>query len=236
MHILMLRPERTRADGTRVRKPLVRVRGRKYGPVLSDTVLSIKRDLAIYGPAQSGKTRWLTKLHAGSAAVWSAKREVIYLRTVDPLGAWCEDPRIAKHCDERAAKDSTFRPWAKLRAFERSAALVEWVAHTRAVLLLDDVHLATGRKADTIRQLIGVCSVAVYSASEPQRIPISLRTLLQRRDPQEVDLKSEAAYDVTGAFFWFLILLSAAAGAWPVATALGGLKVMSGGRRAAKQS
>jgi hypothetical protein len=236
MHILLLRPERTRADGTRVRKPVIRVRGRKYGPVSSETVLSIRRDLAIYGPAQSGKTRWLAKLHEGSAAIWSADREVIHLRTVDPLGAWCEDPRIAKDCDDRAAKDSTLKPWAKLRAFERSAALVEWVERTRAVLILDDVHLASGRKADVIRQLIAGCSVAVYSASEPQRIPMSLRTLLQRREPQEVDLKSEAAYDVTGAFFWFLILLSAAAGAWPVATALGGLKVMSGGRRAAKQN
>jgi hypothetical protein len=236
MHILLLRPERTRADGTRVRKPVVRIRGRKYGPVSSETVLSIKRDLAIYGPAQSGKTRWLAKLHEGSAAIWSAGREVLHLRVVDPLGAWAEDPRIAKDCDDRAAQDSALKPWAKLRAFERTAALVGWVDRTRAVLILDDVHLAGGRKADTIRQLIAACSVVVYSATEPQRIPMSLRTLLQRREPQEVDLKSDAAYDATGVFFWFLILLSAAAGAWPVATALGGLKVMSGGRRAAKQS
>ena len=236
MHILLLRPERTRPDGTRVRKPVVRIRGRKYGPVSSETVLSIRRDLAVYGPAQSGKTRWLAKLHDGAAAIWSTQREVLHLRVVDPLGAWSEDPRIAAACDARAAADSTRRPWAKLRAFERTAELVAWVEQTRPVLIVDDVHLAAGRKADVLRQLVGGCLVMVYSATEPQRIPMSLRTLLQRREPQEVNLKSEAAYDATGVFFWFLILLSAAAGAWPVAAALGGLKVMGGGRRAAKQT
>ena len=237
MHILLLRPERTRPDGTRVRKPVVRVRGNKYSPVASETVLSIRRDLAIYGPAQSGKTRWLAKLHEGAAAIWSERRTVLHLRTIDPLTAWSEeDPRIGAAWDRLAANDSARRPWAKLRAFERTAALVAWVEQNRAILIVDDMHLATGRKADVLRQLIAGCSLVVYSATEPQRIPMSLRTLLQRREPQEVNLKSEAAYDATSVFFWFLILLSAAAGAWPVAAALGGLKVMGGGRRASKQS
>lgn len=236
MQILLLRPERPRADGSERRKLIVRERARKFGPIASETGLSIQRDLAVYGPAQSGKTRWLEKINGGAAAIWSKRREVLYLRALDPLGAWTEDPRIAARCDALAQQDSTRRPWAKLRAFERTAELVAWVEQNKAVLILDDVHLLTGRKADVARQLMAVCSLIVYSASEPQRIPMSLRTLLQRREPQEVNLRSEAAYDASGVFFWFLILLAAAAGAWPVAGALGGLKVMAGGRRAARQN
>jgi hypothetical protein len=143
---------------------------------------------------------------------------------------------VIADCEAGAAQDSTRRRWAQLRGFERLAALVAWVEKVRAVLLFDDMHLVTGRKADITRQLIAGCSLVVYSATEPQRIPMSLRTLLQRREPQEINLNSEAAYDASGVFFWFLILLTAAAGAWPVAGALGGLKVLSGGRRAAKQT
>lgn len=236
MHMLLLRPERTRADGTRVRKPVVRVRARKFGPVASETVLSIRRDLAIYGAAQAGKTRWLAKMHEGAAAIWSKDRPVLHLRALDPLGAWAEDPRVIADNDTAAAQDAQRRPWVKLRGFERLAALVTWVEKVRTVLIFDDVHLLNGRKADIARQLIAGCSLIVYSATEPQRIPMSLRTLLQRREPQEVNLNSEAAYDASGVFFWFLILLTAMAGAWPVAGALGGLKVLGGGRRAAKQS
>jgi hypothetical protein len=65
---------------------------------------------------------------------------------------------------------------------------------------------------------------------------MSLRMLLDKRDPQRVQLKSEAAYDITGMALWLLIIVALGAGAWQVAAALGGMKVLGSGRRASKQA
>jgi hypothetical protein len=51
-----------------------------------------------------------------------------------------------------------------------------------------------------------------------------------------VQLKSEAAYDITSMTLWLMILVALGAGAWQLAAALGGMKVLGGGRRAARQS
>ena len=65
---------------------------------------------------------------------------------------------------------------------------------------------------------------------------MSLRLQLGRRNPQVLRLDSSAAYDYTGALVWILCILAAAAGAWPVAAAIGGLKLAARGNRAARQS
>jgi hypothetical protein len=60
--------------------------------------------------------------------------------------------------------------------------------------------------------------------------------LIETREPQKISLKSEAAYDVTSVFMWMLILSALIAGWWQLAAIMGGMKVLAGGRRAAKQT
>jgi hypothetical protein len=64
---------------------------------------------------------------------------------------------------------------------------------------------------------------------------MSLRMLIETRDPQKVLLKSDAAYDVTSMALWLIILIALCAGWWQLAAVMGGMKVLAGGRRAARQ-
>ena len=73
-----------------------------------------------------------------------------------------------------------------------------------------------------------------YNFAE-QATPMSLRMLIEARDPQKVLLKSEAAYDVTALVLWLIILAALFAGWWQLAAVVGGMKVLAGGRSAAKQ-
>jgi Flp pilus assembly CpaF family ATPase len=59
MKMLLLRPANARKDGPR-RVPIVRTRARKFGAILEERCISIRRDILISGPNASGKTRWLT--------------------------------------------------------------------------------------------------------------------------------------------------------------------------------
>lgn len=214
------------------RLPVHRVRDRKYGPVIHERTLRRTQDIAIFGPHAAGKSRWLAKLAGGVAEVWPGRQTAI-VRAVAPLADWTEQPDVQAWNDAREDKRAT---WAKLRQSERVELLVTWCAEVRAVILVDDMHKMTGRKADVIGRLIAGAHVVVYTASEEARLPMSLRLMLARRSPQVVALSSSAAYDYTGALTWILCILTAAMGAWPIAAAIGGMKVLGRGSRAAKQS
>lgn len=228
MKMLLLRPASARKDGPR-RVPIVRTRGRKYGPILEETCLSIKRDVLISGANASGKTRWLTKLHAGAADVWQ-KKEVLFIRAVEPLHAWYGDPRIQKFAEAQG------KVWGKLQSFDRVAMLVEWVKSTKAVLILDDLQALASRKLDIVRQMVLQAGIVVAGTFAEQRIPITLRMAIEARNPQKIYLKSEAAYDATALVLWLIILIALFAGWWQLAAVVGGMKVLAGGRRAAMQT
>ena len=229
MHMLLMRPNGRWTDGTTRRVPIVRERARKYGPILDERVLSVRKDLLIAGANACGKTRWLAKLNDKAAEIW-AKQQKIFLRATEPLQRWCEDSRVIAWAEKHHG-----RPWARLRAFERADALIHWVHDSKAVLLLDDAHKLTGRKLDVVLQLCRECSRLVIGTWSEQSLPMSLRMLLDRRDPQRIHLHSDAAYDVTNLLIWLMMIAALAIGWWQLAAVLAGMKVLAGGRRAARQ-
>lgn len=229
MLILKLRRGRVRKDGARSVVPLVRTKSRKYGPVLDEKALSVKTDWLVTGANASGKSRWLGRLYGNAVGVWR-DRPAIYLRAVTPLGAWGDDERVQKWCAGRG------EDWRKLRAWERTDRLLAWIEDTRAVVLLDDAHLVSGRKLDVCVRAVRAAGRVVTSASAEGRIPITLRLAIQQREPERVFLDSEAPYDVTAVLAWMIAVIATAAGAWPVAAVVGGLHLLGRGARSARQS
>ncbi len=229
MQMLMLRPHGQRLNGTTRRVPIVRERGRKFGPILSERALSVRQDLLITGANSSGKTRWLAKLDDKAPEVWPG-REKIFIRAMEPLQRWYDDPRIAAFMVAKG------KNWDKLKTYERIDALVDWVKSTRPVVLLDDAHKLAGRKLDIAIQLCREAGRLVVGAWAENNISMSLRMLIDKRDPQRVPLDSEAAYDVTQIAMWLMILAAMGAGWWQLAAVVGGMKVLAGGRRAARQT
>lgn len=241
MDMLILRP-RSKTDGRKRtgRLPVHRVRGRKYGPILHEQTIKASKDIAVYGPHSAGKSRWITKLYDNAAAVWLDQPAAL-VRGLEPIGQWAEQPAVeAWHDTTRAGKTAadgtTAKPWAKLKAHERLEAFVTWASDQKAVLLIDDAHKLAARKADVACRLVSAAAIVVHAASEETRISQSLRMALARRDPQVIRLSSSAAYDYTGALTWALCILAAAMGAWPIAAAVGGLKMLGRGGRAAKDT
>jgi hypothetical protein len=229
MEMLMVRSSGKLADGTRRRVPIVRTRARKFGPILSEQVLSIRRDLVITGPNASGKSRWLAKLNLRATEIWP-KSPAVYIRSMEPLLSWFEDPRTVAYAETEG------KPWAKLRSFERMEIFIEWIGKKNVVLLLDDAHKLSGRKLDIAIRMATKSKILVVGAFATQSVPMSLRMLMEQRNPQRVALRSEAAYDATSIAIWLLLLITLAAGWWQLAAVIGGMKVLGGGRGAAKQS
>ncbi len=229
MLMLLCRSNGHRADGTKRRVMLVRERARKFGDVLDERVLSSRRDVLVTGPNAAGKTRWLSKMATHGPDLWQGRTQA-FIRAQEPLQRWYEDPRVIAHGEKTHGKS-----WGKLRSFERIDALLDWVKTSRVVLILDDAHKLAGRKLDIAIQLCRSAAVLVVGTFAVQATPISLRMLIDAREPQVVALKSEAPYDSTALVLWLLILCALVAGWWQLAAVIGGMKVLAGGRRASKQ-
>lgn len=226
-----------RADGTPYAVPLFITKNRKYGKVTSEQTISVKQPILVTGAHDSGKTRWMTRLHDNSAAIWGSKIKspALFLDTLSPLSAWVDHPALSDWWDKHQTDpEKNIPPWQKLKQHDRAAALPLYCETTQAVLFIDDAHKLAGRKLQLARQCVMASKIFVIAASEEQRLPPNLRSVVMRREPQIFRLDSEVAYDATKIIMWIVIASCIVAGFWEGALVLGGLQALGSGRRSAR--
>ena len=227
-----------RADGSRYAVPVFVCKNRKYGKVTSEQTISVKKSLLVTGAHDSGKTRWLTRLHEHAVEIWGAKykAEPLYLDSLSPLSAWTDQAALGSWWDAQQAElpEADRELWKSLKQHNRADTLADYCRDTHAVLFIDDAHKLSGRKLQIARQCAMACRVWVVAASEEQRISPNLRSVLMRRKPQIFRLGTEVAYDATHTVMWFFIVTCLMVGWWEAGLVLGGLKALGNGRRAAR--
>ena len=236
------RRKRTRADGSAYAEAAFVTKRRKFGDTLSEETISTKRPVLVTGAHDSGKSRWIQRLHEAAPQIWGSKCKgsPLLLDALSPLSAWSDTPAVGQWWDEQrklelAADPSTARDaWKTLKPYARADALPDYCKATGAVLFVDDAHKLGGRKLQIARQCVLSAKLFVMAASEEQRLAPNLRSAVLHRDPQIFRLDSDVAYDATALLMWFFIAVCLAAGWWEAGAVLGGLKLLGTGRRAAR--
>ena len=228
MDMLMLKRGSYQTDGTPFR--YMRYRQRQYyrSEQYQDIYIKKTQDLWLLGPAQSGKTSAIERMHKQAAELWPQWPQV-YCPATDPLGRWTDQAGLASHLE------ATGQSLKKLSSEQRIDALLEWVQQTRVVLLLDDAHALSGRKLVLAVRLAQNARLVVIGALSEQALHPSIRTCLQRRAPQVYSLRSESSYDATVSLVWVLLLLVMAAGWWELAAALSSARALGYGPLATRQ-
>lgn len=229
-----------RADGSPYAVPLYVHKNRKFGKTISEKAISKKKPILVTGAHDSGKTRWLMRMHEQALSIWSYKTEPLWLGALRPLAAWCDSAPVVdwweseRKKEEKTESQTARKPWSKLKQWERAEVLPDYVRDTSCVLFIDDAHKLSGRKLQIARQCALSSKIYVVSSSEEQRIPPNLRSVLMRRDPAIYRLDTEVAYDATNIVMWFVIISFLSAGFWEAGVVLGGLKALGTGRRASR--
>lgn len=227
--------QRPRKDGRDHAQAFVVWKERKFGPVISQQCISTTRPVLITGPNASGKTYWLERLMKDAARVWASREaQPLYLAATRPLAAWTDTRELELWWAGRGNQDD--RHWRKLRAWERVDYLPVYLTETGAVLFVDDAHAISGRKLKILQQCTRAAKVWVMTAIDEGRLAPGLRHDVLSLEPQTIRLGTEVAYDATPILMWFLIAIFISLGYWEAAMAVGGLKMLGSGRRAAKQA
>ena len=227
---------RKRADGREWAETRVITKTRKYGRVLEERCISVRRPVLITGAHASGKTYWLERLKTNAGRVWAkVDAEPLHLAATRPLSAWTDVRQLERWWASRENSGDD-RHWSKLKAWERVDVLPLYLQETGAVLFVDDAHSLSGRKLKVTQDCLRAASVWVMAAADEGRLAPGLRRDVLFADPQVFRLDSEVAYDATPAVMWLLMFIAVSVGYWELAMALGGLKLLGSGRRAAKQA
>jgi len=250
MRFLKLRTAKTspRADGSTRITPLIVDAPRKFAPHKDrrEQTLSLKRCQLIFGAHDSGKTRWLTRMHENWHGIWGAKikAEPVFLSALMPLSSWVDNSAVADWHDEQQKQaitkaeeaGETYRPrlWDNLNQQQKADRLADYVANTGALVFVDDAHKLTGRKLQIARACIISARIWLVTASQENRLPPNLRPVIDRRDPQRTRLHTDASYDATSWLVWMLIVAALGVGWWEAGLILGGLKMLGTGRTAAR--
>lgn len=242
MRYLRIRTEtKPRRDGSRLSTPLIVDAVHKHDRKRRETALKRMKCQLIIGAADSGKTRWLTRLHEQWQGIWGAKvkAEPVFLSALQPLSSWTDAPHVEdwySQKQQQAAADGepARRCWSQLNQTQRADVLADYIDQTHALLFIDDAHRLTGRKLQAARACVLAARLWLLSCSQENRLPPNLRTIVERREPQRTQLQTDASYDATGFVMWGLIGLAVAIGWWEAGLVLGGLKMLGSGRRAAR--
>lgn len=245
LHYLRIKQGRAmrRADGSQGAALIWCSKSTKRAKTRTEKTISKRRPLLVLGGHDSGKTRMLRRMFDAEQAIWSDTRlrrgPALYLGALRPLAAWAEGGQVERwwdgDSDTAGARGPKGREWRRLAQWERMDQLPAYVRASKCVLFIDDAHKLTGRKLDVARECIQSASMVVVGASQINRIGPSLRGHIERRDCQTLNLKTKAAYDVTPALMWGAAALAAASGNIAAAAAIGGLQMLSSGKRSARQ-
>ena len=241
MRYLKIRTEtKPRRDGSCLATPLICEAAHRYDKNRTEKSLKRLQCQLIVGAADSGKTRWLSRLHERWQDIWGAKHkaEPVFLSALQPLSSWTDAPHVEQWYEQQRAAQAEGAPkqraWSQLNQQQRADQLAEYIHETGALLFVDDAHRLTGRKLQAARACVMSARVWLMSASQENRLAPNLRTIVERREPQRTHLQSEASYDATTFVMWLMIALSVGVGWWEAGLVLGGMKMLGSGRRASR--
>lgn len=238
MRFLKLRTDhnRTRRDGSRYVTPLIVDAPRRFASSHDRKETSLRRTQCqlLCGAHDSGKSRWLTRLRDSRHEIWGKKSQPVLLEGLMPLSSWIEVKGIADWHREKFSEEQYYTPWGKLNLQLKADLLADYLLDTQALLFIDDAHKLTGRKAQIARKCLLSSKVWLMACSEEGRLPPSIRPIVERRNPQRIQLESDVSYDTTKALIWFLVAMCVVAGAWEAGAVIGGLQMLGSGRRSTR--
>ena len=190
------------------RYPCLVTKTEKYGEIVSIEPISVMSKLVmIVGQHDSGKSRYLQKFFdfaeiyrpqmmkgttktTKSMLLQSEMEKPIYIKQIDNQSEWFL--QVKDWYEELYKKE--FR---KLTTSQKVNTVCEYLEQTRALLLVDDIEMMTGKKVQFVKQMVDSAYRAVVTCRNEVRIHPSLRGTVMAKCEQIVRLESQVSYDAT---------------------------------------
>ena len=182
-----------RADGSRYATPVLVTKSAKYGERLSEKTISIKKPILLTGEPNSGKTRWISRLHEHAAEIWGTKIKAkpLRLEARRTITEWHKAPAVRTwwRQQQKTRPQPERQTWTALTQKERSQALADYCADTGAVVFIDDAHKLGGPALTLAKNCVQVARIWVVAAYQEQHIPPRLLAAMVDHELQRFELR-----------------------------------------------
>ena len=200
------------------RYPVLVRKTEKYGEVISAEAISMLAKLVIIvGQHDSGKTRYLQKFY-DLAEIYRPQmlkgmnRQLKAICRQEPMAK----PLLIKQVDSQSDWFMQIADWYEplyqrkfktLTTSEKLDAVCEYLEQTRALLLVDDIEMMTGKKVQYVKRMVDSAYRAVVTCKNEVRIHPSLRGTVMAKCEQIVRLESQVSYDITPVVLAIMMVL-----------------------------
>lgn len=179
-----------RADGSRYAVPIFVTKSAKFGQRISEKNISVKKSLLLTGEPNSGKSRWITRLHEHAVEIWGSKSKAtpLLLNARSVSSSWCEVPALQQWWQQQQKGAGKHKTWAELEVSQRLKTLPDYCADTGAVLFIDDAHKLGGPSLTLALKCVQAARIWVVAAYREDRIAPELLEALAQGKPQHFEL------------------------------------------------
>jgi hypothetical protein len=199
---------------------IFRERNKKYSKKVKETYISKKKSILIRGLHASGKTREFEKILKEKESLYKNK-EFIVLRGNESFTDWY-NKNIKKKDIVKVLEDEELTEEER-EVLEADIKKAHIKAHTlikkadKAVLIIDDIDLVSGKKLEILKDMLKVCSVFVATCKQEDEINKTLLSIMKNKSYTLISLSSKEAYDATNILFMMFIVSLFATGNYSLA-------------------
>ena len=204
------RIRKPREDKNRKRQSELNLYSKKYKFTKKRDIKYVakSKNILILGSVGSGKTKEINRLFENKEIVWTKYKKFVWLDCNISLSDWIqlvEQNTKKSNLDLENIEDLEELEIKGL--YGKTKTLIEYA--TNSIIFVDDIHKATGRKLEVLKDILRVCKKWIVSASSKHHIN---KTLLKNMKVQNKDtffkteLTTTQAIDGTNILFVIFIL------------------------------
>ena len=187
---------------------MFRSRSKKFSKKVDELYIPKTKSIVISGMHHSGKTRELNKLFESKETIFK-QTNFVRIQGQDPFSDWYN--QNIKKDDQRkfveSFKDQDDQITAEADIRKQHIKIHNLIHRTtKSVLFVDDIDQVSGKKKETLKDLIRVSTIVICTCKDIKELDKTLSTMLYRMQYTEISLKSDTSYDATNILFVMMVL------------------------------
>jgi Cdc6-like AAA superfamily ATPase len=211
-----------------------RERKKKFDKKVKETYVPKKDSLIIYGMNASGKTKEIKKVWAARKSVWN-KDNFVWLAAGDSLTEWLHvnlrDTDSKKYIEENHTdfrdhglnvEKEVNKQYVKLQILANKAK--------GSIIFIDDIDHLTGKKLEIAKDMMRTCKQFIITADNEHNIDKTIKNIMNQKKAKQLDLTTEASYDVTNALIATFIVTLFVTGQYELAMLVMAARYMTKGK------
>ncbi|MDD5360434.1 MAG: hypothetical protein PHI02_09270 [Sulfurovaceae bacterium] len=197
-----------------------RKRSAKFSKDLKEIYVPKTKSIFLFGLAGAGKTKEFEKIYKNRFEIWTQKQEFIRISCILSLSDILnenvnQDDKNSYLLDTIDDDEYIINSKELNKQYQQINLLVQKAR--KAICFIDDIDKLSGKKLEVIKDIIKNSKQIILTASEKKNINKTILLSLERKKSYEIELNTDASYDITNYLIAFVMIICVVFGLYELA-------------------